>query len=65
MAGRQSSCSPRTRATRSGCSAQPNESPYVKDAFHHYIVNGRKDAVRRDGGTKATAVYVLDVPASG
>jgi hypothetical protein len=42
----------------------PNESPYVKDAFHHYIVSGREDAVRRDGGTKATAVYVLDLPAA-
>ena len=42
----------------------PNESPYVKDAFHHYIVNGRKDAVRRDEGTKATALYVLDLPAA-
>jgi hypothetical protein len=42
-----------------------NESPYVKDAFHHYVVNGRKDSVRRDGGTKATALYVLDLPATG
>src|SRR5206468_2668272 len=43
----------------------PNESPYVKDAFHDYIVHGRKDAVRPDGGTKAGALYVMDVPARG
>src|SRR5437879_1484218 len=42
-----------------------NESPYVKDAFHDYIVHGRKDAVRRDGGTKAVALYVHDLPARG
>src|SRR5207245_3285181 len=35
----------------------PNESPYVKDAFHDYIVHGRKDSIRPDGGTKAMAVY--------
>ena len=43
----------------------PNASPYVKDAFHHYIVNDQADSVRRDGGTKAAAVYVLDLPAAG
>ncbi len=40
--------------------AQPNGSPYVKDAFHRYLVNGETDAVnpaRR--GTKAAAVYPL------
>jgi len=43
-----------------------NESPYVKDAFHHYIVNDQADSVvGRDGGTKAAAVYVLDLPAAG
>src|SRR5437868_661595 len=34
----------------------PNESPYVKDAFHDYVVHGRKDSDRADGGTKASAV---------
>jgi hypothetical protein len=34
----------------------PNESPYVKDAFHDYIVHERKDSVRTDGGTKAGVV---------
>src|SRR2546426_5187033 len=43
----------------------PNESPYVKDAFHEYVVHGRQDSVRRDGGTKASAVYVMDVPGTG
>jgi hypothetical protein len=38
--------------------------PY-KDAFHRYIVDGEKSAVARDVGTKAAAVYVLDVPAGG
>ena len=36
----------------------PNLTPYVKDAFHDYVVNGRADAVnpaRR--GTKAVARY--------
>ncbi|HXD16726.1 MAG TPA: hypothetical protein VN654_06900 [Vicinamibacterales bacterium] len=42
----------------------PNESPYVKDAFHHFIVDGRTDLVRQDGGTKAAVVYVLDLPAT-
>ena len=45
---------------------QPNPSPYVKDAFHEYVVHGRKDAVNPAGaGTKAAAHYVLNVPAGG
>ena len=45
---------------------QPNASPYVKDAFHEYIVSGRGDAVNpAKVGTKAAAHYVLDVPARG
>jgi hypothetical protein len=45
---------------------QPNESPYVKDAFHQYVVNGRHEAVNPSAtGTKAAAHYVLDVPAGG
>ncbi len=38
---------------------------FFKDAFHRYIVDGQKDAVRSDGGTKLAAVYRLDVPAGG
>jgi mannosylglycerate hydrolase MGH1-like protein len=45
---------------------QPNPSPYVKDAFHEYIVSGKQDAVNPGmGGTKAAAHYRLEVPAGG
>ena len=45
---------------------QPNASPYVKDAFHEYVVAGNKGAVNpQASGTKAAAHYVLDVPAGG
>ena len=45
---------------------QPPASPYVKDAFHEYVVSGRCDAVNpARQGTKAAAHYVLDVPAGG
>ena len=43
-----------------------NRSPYVKDAFHAYVVNGRQDAVRSEPeGTKVAAHYLLDIPAGG
>jgi hypothetical protein len=39
-------------------------SPYVKDAFHEYVIAGKKEAVNpAKSGTKAAALYVLDVPA--
>jgi hypothetical protein len=42
----------------------PNRTPYVKDAFHNYIVHGRHTAVNPEGhGTKASARYQLTVPA--
>ena len=44
----------------------PNPSPYVKDAFHSYLVEGRRDAVnpaRR--GTKAAVWTRLAVPPGG
>jgi hypothetical protein len=45
---------------------QPNPTPYVKDAFHQYLVWGVKDAVNpAETGTKAAAHYRLDVPAGG
>jgi hypothetical protein len=45
---------------------QPSASQYVKDAFHAYVVSGRRDAVNpAKTGTKAAAHYVLDVPAGG
>ncbi len=45
---------------------QPNPAPFVKDAFHRYVVEGDREAVnpaRR--GTKAAAHYLLEVPAGG
>jgi len=43
-----------------------NPSPYVKDAFHEYLIHGRKNAVNPRGvGTKAAAYYPLTVPARG
>ncbi len=44
----------------------PNASPYVKDAFHEYLVHGKTAAVNPARvGTKMAALYVLDVPARG
>lgn len=41
---------------------QPNPEPYVKDAFHEYLVNGRTAAVNpAQTGTKAAAHYQLNV----
>jgi hypothetical protein len=41
----------------------PNETPFVKDAFHEYLVHGRREAVSPEGvGTKAAALYRLDLP---
>ena len=40
----------------------PSASPYVKDAFHRFIVNGEREAVNpAERGTKAAAVYSLRV----
>jgi len=42
----------------------PNLFPYVKDAFHSYVVSGNKRAVNPSKtGTKAAAHYHLEVPA--
>jgi hypothetical protein len=44
----------------------PNPSPYVKDAFHRYVISGASDAVNPSKtGTKAAALYLLEVPAGG
>ncbi len=41
-----------------------NWTPYVKDAFHEYLVQGRTEAVSpKPVGTKAAALYRLDIPA--
>jgi hypothetical protein len=38
----------------------PNDSPYVKDAFHRYVVNGRHESVNpRHVGSKAAALHPL------
>jgi len=45
---------------------QPNPSPYVKDAFHEYVISGKREAVNPSRtGTKAAAHYCLEVPAGG
>jgi mannosylglycerate hydrolase MGH1-like protein len=45
---------------------QANSSPYVKDAFHNYVISGKKEAVNPGRvGTKAAAHYKLQVPAGG
>ena len=45
---------------------QPNATPYVKDAFHRYVVDGESAAVNPEQvGTKAAAHYALEVPAGG
>ncbi len=41
-----------------------NRTPYVKDAFHRYVVNGEHDAVNpANTGTKAAGLYQLEIPA--
>jgi hypothetical protein len=41
-----------------------NSSPYVKDAFHVYLIENRKEAVNPEQvGTKAAALYHDSVPA--
>ena len=43
---------------------QASPSPYVKDAFHEYVISGRKEAANpAKRGTKAAAHYLLDIPA--
>jgi hypothetical protein len=42
----------------------PNATPYVKDAFHAWLVDGLRDAVNpARTGTKAAAHYRLEIPA--
>jgi len=45
---------------------ESNASAYVKDAFHEYVVSGKRTAVNPTRtGTKAAALYRLPVPAGG
>ncbi|HEY3781133.1 MAG TPA: hypothetical protein VGL56_08635 [Fimbriimonadaceae bacterium] len=40
----------------------PNPNPYVKDAFHRYVVNGELDAVNpAQTGSKAAAIYDFEL----
>ena len=42
----------------------PNRTPYVKDAFHSYVINGNEAAVNPEQtGTKAAAYYRREIPA--
>jgi hypothetical protein len=42
----------------------PNSQPYVKDAFHRFIINGEREAVNPAGeGSKAAFAYRLTIPA--
>jgi hypothetical protein len=42
----------------------PSHTPYLKDAFHRYVIHGETDAVNPDAeGTKVAACYHLIVPA--
>ncbi len=44
----------------------PPASPYTKDAFHRYLVNGEQASVNPERfGTKAAAHYQLRIPAHG
>jgi hypothetical protein len=44
----------------------PNAVPFVKDAFHEYVVHGRSQAVNPERvGTKSAAHYVLKIPPQG
>jgi Glycosyl hydrolase family 63 C-terminal domain len=46
--------------------SQKNATPYVKDAFHRYIIGGQGEAVNpAKAGTKAAAHYTLNIPAGG
>ncbi len=43
-------------------SNRENDSPYVKDAFHKYVVEGKQDAVNPDNiGTKFAAHHTLEI----
>ncbi|HTH53421.1 MAG TPA: hypothetical protein VL495_05695 [Edaphobacter sp.] len=47
-------------------SGAENPTPFVKDAFHEYVIHGMKGAVNPNRvGTKAAAVYAMTVPGGG
>jgi hypothetical protein len=47
---------------RERCFGVANDSPYVKDAFHRYVVDGNRDAVNPGReGSKAAALYARPI----
>jgi len=45
---------------------EPNQSTYVKDGFHQYIIQGNTEAVNPDkNGTKAAVVYKMEIQSGG
>jgi hypothetical protein len=45
---------------------RPNVSPYVKDAFHRYVIEGKQECVNRANvGTKSAAYCKVEIPAKG
>ncbi|NQU38409.1 MAG: glucosidase [Lentisphaerae bacterium] len=43
---------------------RPNAAPFVKDAFHRYVVKGEQAAINpKPEGSKAAAHYLLEIPA--
>ncbi len=41
---------------------QPNVTPFVKDAFHRYLIEGEEEAINGEKiGTKASPLYVLSL----
>ncbi len=46
--------------------SQQNQSPYVKDAFHEYVISGQRSAVNpAKTGSKAAAHYAVQIPPAG
>ncbi len=53
-----------TRRIRNELFGIDNYTPYVKDAFHEYVIHGKTDAVSPNPvGTKVAAYYKLEIPA--
>ena len=56
-------CSPKTRPISTRLFGVENQSRFVKDAFHEYVIRGDADAVNPGNfGTKAAPHYVLNLP---
>ena len=48
------------------CFKRPNQGPYVKDAFHRFLIQGEAGAINpANRGTKAAARYSLDLASKG